>query len=203
MDFFISPERRPKHVFILEHWPSKERKSKVKKKQRKKKQPNFANSLHSYIAKIQHTQGFLTFLLSHFEGMNRLFGSGAFESGCLASSHLNQSTEGCIWNKKNLTSSIKWSILFVRIQNRYTYMKEHDMNGNYRPHKDQSQHVVPFLWAIYEQVWALVVSPPLPHHYNHHRPWAWKVTKDLCWKLFTSTSKVIRCTTISIKVMTA
>jgi hypothetical protein len=34
----------------------------------------------------------LAFLASHFEGMNRLLGSGAFDNGCFESSHLNQST---------------------------------------------------------------------------------------------------------------
>lgn len=34
----------------------------------------------------------ITFLLSHLEGINRLFGSGAFDNGCFLSSHTNQST---------------------------------------------------------------------------------------------------------------
>lgn len=49
---------------------------------------------------VEHMKQFLsvnkfatiTFLASHFDRIKRLFGSGAFDSGCLASSHLNQST---------------------------------------------------------------------------------------------------------------
>lgn len=36
----------------------------------------------------------ITFLSSHFERINRLFGSGALESGCALSSQTNQSTYG-------------------------------------------------------------------------------------------------------------
>lgn len=53
---------------------------------------NFSQRHDVYIMIQYQIPSLITILLSHLEGMKRLFGSGALEIGCLAPSQANQST---------------------------------------------------------------------------------------------------------------
>lgn len=96
-----------------------------------------------------------TFLFSHFDSIKRLFGSGAFDIGCLAPSQENQSSESCIQHKKNEKKKSKQSVLctqrkqltFIRV--RFSSNRGSKEGKIYTPDVLQSQHVEPSLLAIY------------------------------------------------------